>query len=132
MVALKCGQTLLGQYQVLTRQDLKSSTAILDPNQPGSTSLNLSWIWHSGKWLLMQDDTIASAEAGPSPSISSKPEPSAISNAMTLHECRFSTHLHFSIINSLVKCVHFLRVRALKNRWEEEHILLNYEMQWTV
>lgn len=56
MVALNCVPTLLGQYQVLTRQDLKSSTAILDPNQPGSTSLKLSWIWHSGKWLLMQED----------------------------------------------------------------------------
>ena len=118
MVALKCGQTLLGQYpsQVLTRQDLKSSTAILDPNQPGLTSLNLSWICHSRKWLLMQDDTITSAEASPGlgPGISSEPkpgaisDPGAISNAVTLHECRFSTHLHFSIINSLVKRVHFL------------------------
>jgi len=33
---------------------------------------------------------------------------------------------------SLVKRVHYLRARALKNRWHEEHILLNYEMQWTV
>jgi len=32
----------------------------------------------------------------------------------------------------LVKRVHFLRVRALKNRWDEEQIILNYEMQWTV
>ncbi len=31
-----------------------------------------------------------------------------------------------------VKRVHFLRVRALKKRWEEEYIILNYEMQWTV
>lgn len=23
-------------------------------------------------------------------------------------------------------------MRALKNRWEEEYLLLNYEMQWTV
>ena len=32
----------------------------------------------------------------------------------------------------LVKRVHFLRARALRNRWKEEHILLSYEMQWTV
>ena len=31
-----------------------------------------------------------------------------------------------------VKRVHYLRARALKKRWEEEHILVNYEMQWTV
>jgi hypothetical protein len=35
-------------------------------------------------------------------------------------------------IDYLVKHVHYLRVRALKLRWEEEKILLNYEMQWTV
>lgn len=27
---------------------------------------------------------------------------------------------------------HYLRVRALKKRWEEEFLLLTYEMQWTV
>lgn len=32
----------------------------------------------------------------------------------------------------LVKRVHFLRARALRNRWNEEHVLLSYEMQWTV
>lgn len=32
----------------------------------------------------------------------------------------------------VVKRVHFLRARALRNRWNEEYILLNYEMEWTV
>ena len=40
----------------------------------------------------------------------------------------------YIIINSfyLVKHIHFLQLRALKSRWEEEHVLLKYEMQWTV
>ena len=33
---------------------------------------------------------------------------------------------------SIVKRVHWLRARALKDRWHEEHILVTYEMQWTV
>ena len=42
-----------------------------------------------------------------------------------------ATFSHFLIILT-VKRVHFLRARALKDRWKEEVILLNYEMQWTV
>lgn len=38
----------------------------------------------------------------------------------------------FLTLKYLVKRVHFLRARALKMRWEEEHTILNYEMQWTV
>jgi hypothetical protein len=32
----------------------------------------------------------------------------------------------------IVKRVHWLRARALKNRWHEEQVLVTYEMQWTV
>jgi hypothetical protein len=32
-------------YKILTRQDVKASSAIKNPNTPGSTSLSLSWIW---------------------------------------------------------------------------------------
>jgi len=106
LVALNCGQSILGQYRVLTREDLHSSTAILDPNQPGSTSLKLSWIWHSGKWLLMQDDamaTAAAATAATTPDAATAPDaaatdsdsntgpgPGFLSDALTLHECEFS------------------------------------------
>jgi hypothetical protein len=31
-----------------------------------------------------------------------------------------------------VKRVHWLRARALNQRWHEEKILVEYEMQWTV
>jgi hypothetical protein len=35
----------LNKFQKLDKADIKSSTAILDPNSPGSSSLRLSWIW---------------------------------------------------------------------------------------
>ena len=41
LVALECGQAILGQYKELIGEDLKSSTAIIEPNQPGSTPLKL-------------------------------------------------------------------------------------------
>ena len=36
-----------------------------------------------------------------------------------------------SITVILVQRVHWLRARAQKNRWQEELILLKYEMEWT-
>jgi hypothetical protein len=140
LVALNCGQSILAQFRVLTREDLKASTAILDPNKSGSTSIQLSWIWHSGKWLLMNDnaldrpdpdsDNSSGPVAGPGPGSAPDPDP------LTLYECKTFIFV-FACCNRfisviLVKRVHFLRARALRNRWKEEHILLNYEMQWTV
>lgn len=93
LVALNCGPSILGQYRVLTREDLKSSTAILDPNEPGSTSIKLSWIWHSGKWLIMQDNLNHGPEdPGPDidgPTSSSGAGAAPYSDAITLHECKF-------------------------------------------
>ena len=37
---------------------------------------------------------------------------------------------HF--LYSLVKCIHWLRAQAQKDRWHEEVVLVTYEMQWTV
>lgn len=89
LVALNCGESILRQYRILTREDLKSSTAILDPNQPGSTSLKLSWIWHSSKWLLMNDNAYLVANAGSDsgPITESDAEPGPVADAVTLREC---------------------------------------------
>lgn len=41
----------LDKYRLLSKEDVKASTAVLDPNTPGSTNLRLSWIWcahHAG------------------------------------------------------------------------------------
>lgn len=150
LVALNCGESLLRKYRILTKEDLKSSTAILDPNQPGSTTLKLSWIWHSSKWLILNDNLFPSHISDPSSDLPIDP-PSEATNgpdagpaagpgagpradAFTLNECKF--FILFTLFSLLiffkVKRVHFLRARAQKHRWDEEYILLNYEMQWTV
>jgi len=35
----------LHRFQHLTKDDVRASTAVLDPNTPGSTGIRLSWIW---------------------------------------------------------------------------------------
>jgi hypothetical protein len=47
MEKLNANENTLKTYQVLQRQDIRSSTALLNPNEPGSTSHRLSWIWQS-------------------------------------------------------------------------------------
>jgi hypothetical protein len=37
----------LDKYKILLKEHLKSSTALLNPNQPGSTRIQLSWIWQT-------------------------------------------------------------------------------------
>ena len=39
----------LDTYRVLEKEDLKASTAMLDPNTPGASDVRLSWIWHVGE-----------------------------------------------------------------------------------
>ena len=48
MQCLGADSGTLSRFQVLSKQDVKCSTALLDPNTPGSTSLRLSWIWQTG------------------------------------------------------------------------------------
>jgi hypothetical protein len=37
----------------------------------------------------------------------------------------------FIVLNNVVQRVHWLRARAQKNRWQEELMLVGYEMEWT-
>ena len=48
MVRLRADERTLNKFKQLLRADVKASTAILDPNIPGSSSLRLSWIWETG------------------------------------------------------------------------------------
>jgi hypothetical protein len=48
LVRLGADETTLSTFKLLTRNDVKASTAILDPNTPGSSSIRLSWIWETG------------------------------------------------------------------------------------
>ena len=45
MERLGADDAILNKYKVLLKDDLRSSTALLNPNEPGSTCLTLSWIW---------------------------------------------------------------------------------------
>jgi hypothetical protein len=36
------------RYQHITKKDLNVSTALVDPNIPGSTTINVGWIWQVG------------------------------------------------------------------------------------
>jgi hypothetical protein len=103
LVALNCGESILRQYRILTKEDLKSSTAILDPNKPGSTSLKLSWIWHSSKWLLLNENAftfgVAGSEQGSVSDTASGPGcgTGPVTDAVTLLECEFLYNFYFFI-----------------------------------
>jgi hypothetical protein len=45
MAALDAGDAMLQKYQILLKEHLRSSAALLNPNEPGSTQVQLSWIW---------------------------------------------------------------------------------------
>lgn len=47
LVQLNANPEILKQYRILKKEDLHSSTAILNPNIAGSSTLRLSWIWES-------------------------------------------------------------------------------------
>jgi hypothetical protein len=50
MTKLGADENILNRFCVLQRRDISSSTALLDPNKPGSTSShNLSWIWQTSR-----------------------------------------------------------------------------------
>ena len=95
-------------YKVLTRQDVKASSAIKNPNTPGSTSLSLSWIWQ----ITTAGDNTPSS----------------------LLECKYQYLMLFLFLFILlpVQRIHWLRARAQYHRWEEEKLLVHYEMTWTV
>jgi hypothetical protein len=45
LVRLAADPGTLNVFRILTRQDVKASSAVINPNTPGSTSVSLSWIW---------------------------------------------------------------------------------------
>ncbi|KAF8816593.1 hypothetical protein BYT27DRAFT_7076625 [Phlegmacium glaucopus] len=47
LVKLGADTATLAKYRPLLCQDIRSSTAMLNPNEPGSTRHQLSWIWQS-------------------------------------------------------------------------------------
>lgn len=47
MVRLGADEPTLNTFRLLSREDVKASTAILNPNIPGSSTIRLSWIWET-------------------------------------------------------------------------------------
>jgi hypothetical protein len=47
LVRLGADSTILGKFRILLKEDVKASTAIINPNMAGSSSLQLSWIWQT-------------------------------------------------------------------------------------
>jgi hypothetical protein len=102
----------------LSPNDVRASTAIINPNEPGSTRLRLSWIWQTA--------------GGPRFGLAENAGAGADDSAST-RECKFSISRNiYLLIYSIVQRVHWLRARAQFLRWQEEVTLINYEMQWTV
>ena len=69
MIDLDADNETLCIYQVLQQDDVRSSTTVIKPNEPGSTTLKLSWIWHSldrrvmaGEQLPESDDNATTTE----------------------------------------------------------------------
>ena len=48
MVRLDATPATLSRYRILLKEDVRSSTALLNPNEPGSTRMKLSWVWQTG------------------------------------------------------------------------------------
>jgi hypothetical protein len=51
LVRLGADDKTLSTFQILTKEDVKASSAIRNPNDFGSSSIRLSWIWQTEKGL---------------------------------------------------------------------------------
>lgn len=49
LITLGADHLTLSRLRILKPDDIKASTAILNPNEPGSTSIKLPWIWQTAK-----------------------------------------------------------------------------------
>ncbi|KIM39386.1 hypothetical protein M413DRAFT_74977, partial [Hebeloma cylindrosporum] len=103
LIALGADAEVLQEFCELKKEHVNASTAILKPNARGSKKLKLSWIWASvRRHVISGADDEVPAEADAA-----------------------------AILES-VKRVHWLRARAQEMRWQEEVILVEHEMEWTV
>jgi hypothetical protein len=67
LIKLGAEQATINRFQILTIDDVKASTAVVNPNEPGSTRLKLSWIWQSAgghRWGLSSISEGAGAGTG--------------------------------------------------------------------
>ena len=58
LIKLGAHRETLNRFLILTTDDIKASTAVVNPNEPGSTRLKLSWIWQTAgghRWGLASE-----------------------------------------------------------------------------
>ncbi|KAG1784914.1 uncharacterized protein HD556DRAFT_1531799 [Suillus plorans] len=109
MMKLEPGQDQLQKYKPLLREQLKISTAVGDPNARGQRNESLAWFWSvkstSGVLINRGMRNVSSCLHVISHGYLTGPMPSYR--------------------------VHWLRAKALRDRWREEMILVKLEMDWT-
>ena len=107
MIHLGADNKVLERFQILKKEDVRASTAIINPNIPGSSSVKLSWIWQTRmRGVGVTPDTTQEL----------------------FGLCNQPLQLNLTCL--IVQCVHWLRARAQINRWTEELTLIKYEMEW--
>jgi hypothetical protein len=109
MVHLGADDDRLEIYQPLNKDDLKATTSVLDPNSRGLRYEGLAWFWS----LDVPRDTASND---------------------WMSECE-PYIFHFRLESSkvpIVYRVHWLRAKAVRDRWAEEKELLEAEFQWTI
>jgi hypothetical protein len=47
LITLGADDSVLSRYQMLNPSDIAASTIVINPNDPGSTRISLSWIWQT-------------------------------------------------------------------------------------
>ena len=103
--ALGAKLAVLRRFQKLTTEDVKASTAIINPNVPGSTQIKLSWIWQTAgghHWGLATSTSTPCAD-------------------VNILECKFRMYIFISrYLSFTVHHVHWLHAHAQLMRWQEE------------
>ena len=75
-LSLNAGKTTLAWLKDLKFDDVGASTAVLSPNEPGSTRIKLSWIWQtSARYIPPLADSSHSGIIGPNAEQSSNADP---------------------------------------------------------
>jgi hypothetical protein len=80
LITLGADSATLNRFQTLSTDDVKASTAVINPNVAGSTRLKLSWIWQTAGHRWGFEAGIDDANSGASPESS---------NATNVFECKF-------------------------------------------
>jgi hypothetical protein len=117
MIYMKCraqlgnleAHGLLNKYLRMEKSHLKTTAAVADPNARGQRNATLPWFWS----LDIQGDSVSSD---------------------WMNECKSVAIRGFraEAQDTTVYRVHWLRTKALRDRWAEELILVEHEMGWTL